>query len=387
MKDSPGDEPADHPRRLTRYDWSRSYRWNYAHAPAPEYLDPEDPAPEHLDPDMRDPDLPGSTLAVPPVPGSWDFLGFPVASPLGVAAGPLLNGNWCRYYAERGFDVVTYKTVRSDARECYPLPNLQPVRTEPLIGGESVVAAQPKMSGSWAVSFGMPSSPPEVWRRDVEETRRALRSDQVLSVSVVGTVQPGWSMQQLAEDYARCAKWSVESGADCVEANFSCPNVSTCDGQLYQNVNQSHLVASALRRAVGSTPLIVKIGHVNDEALAASLVSKLDGVVDAISMTNSIATRVQDDRGELMFDGEQRGICGEAIRDASIQQVSRFSKVIRRSDASIRLIGVGGICNERDVRQYLDAGAHSCHLATAVMTDPNVGIRIRHRLTNQKTND
>ena len=53
------------------------------------------------------------------MPGQWQFCGLPVNSPLGVAAGPLLNGRWCLYYASLGFDVLTYKTVRSRRRECY----------------------------------------------------------------------------------------------------------------------------------------------------------------------------------------------------------------------------------------------------------------------------
>ena len=40
-----------------------------------------------------------------PLPGDWDFCGLPVDSPLGVPAGPLLNGDWCLYYASLGFDV------------------------------------------------------------------------------------------------------------------------------------------------------------------------------------------------------------------------------------------------------------------------------------------
>ena len=56
---------------LPRYDITRSYDWNYANAPA------EPPEVE-----------------VPPYPGSWDFLGIPVNSPLGIPAGPLLNRNF-----------------------------------------------------------------------------------------------------------------------------------------------------------------------------------------------------------------------------------------------------------------------------------------------------
>src|SRR5207302_2972516 len=82
-----------------RYDDRRTYEWNYEHAPEP---------------------LPAE---IPPVPGRWDYCGLPVASPLGIAAGPLLNGRWILYCASLGFDVLTYKTVRSSARACYAMPN------------------------------------------------------------------------------------------------------------------------------------------------------------------------------------------------------------------------------------------------------------------------
>src|SRR6266567_3359373 len=79
----------------TRYNWHQTYDWNYEHGPKPPLQDEA------------------------AVPGQWDFCGLPVGSPLGVAAGPLLNGKWILYYAALGFDVLTYKTVRSRARLCY----------------------------------------------------------------------------------------------------------------------------------------------------------------------------------------------------------------------------------------------------------------------------
>mgnify|MGYP000350841292 CR=1 FL=1 len=161
---------------LARYDISKSYAWNYDHAPDPVDVD------------------------VSPIEGSWTFGGLPVPSPLGIPAGPLLNGRWVLYYASLGFDVLTYKTVRSRQRDCYALPNLVPVKTGPLTGCESRLTETKPMHGSWAVSFGMPSADPDFWRRDIEETRRQLPSGKLLSVSVVGTVQPGWSMNDLADD-------------------------------------------------------------------------------------------------------------------------------------------------------------------------------------------
>ncbi len=127
------------------------------------------------------------------MPGEWSFCSLPVASPLGIAAGPLLNGRWCLYYASLGFDVLTYKTVRSGRRDCYSPPNLQPVDCEVLTEAPAFVHATADMRGSWAVSFGMPSADPDTWRRDIEWTRNHLAADKILSVSVVGTVQDGWT--------------------------------------------------------------------------------------------------------------------------------------------------------------------------------------------------
>ena len=88
------------------------------------------------------------------------------------------------------------------------------------------------MGDAWAVSFGMPSKMPAVWRSDVALCRSHLASHQILSVSVVATPDATTSAVALGEDYAQCAVWAFESGADVVELNFSCPNVSTSDGQL-----------------------------------------------------------------------------------------------------------------------------------------------------------
>src|SRR6185503_12535815 len=60
-----------------------------------------------------------------PHPSQWyDFLGYKVASRIGVPAGPLLNANWVLLAARLGFDIVTYKTIRSQKQLAHPLPNM-----------------------------------------------------------------------------------------------------------------------------------------------------------------------------------------------------------------------------------------------------------------------
>ena len=68
---------------MPRYDIGRSYEWNYQHAPEAPHIE------------------------VPDYPGEFSLCGIPLPSPLGIPAGPLLNGRWCLYYAALGFDLVT----------------------------------------------------------------------------------------------------------------------------------------------------------------------------------------------------------------------------------------------------------------------------------------
>jgi dihydroorotate dehydrogenase len=243
-----------------------------------------------------------------------------------------------------------------------------------------VLPAQAEMRGSWAVSFGMPSRAPEVWRADIEATRRALAPGKILSVSVVATPEADWTRDELAADFARCARWAVESGADCVEANFSCPNVSSADGQIYQQPEAAGAIAAYLRKAVGRKPLLLKIGHVADERLATELCRAVAPQVDALVMVNCVSAAVVDAAGRPMFDAQKRGIAGEAIRDAALEQVRLFTRVVRREQLSLKLVGVGGISSVEDVRAQIEAGSHSVQLATAAMLEPEIGLKIRREL-------
>jgi dihydroorotate dehydrogenase len=242
---------------------------------------------------------------------------------------------------------------------------------------QAEVAESIEMGGSWAVSFGMPSSATEIWQRDIEETKAALAPGQLLSVSVVGTVQQGWDMRQLAEDYAECARMAAKAGADLIETNFSCPNVSTCDGQLYQHADDAGLVAELTRAAIGQTPFLAKVGHLPNPVDAQRLIESIAPFVDGVAMTNSIATLVRGHHGNLLFAGQKRGICGKATLDASVRQTESIRKMVDRLGIRLDLIGVGGASTIADVQRYLDVGAQCVHIATAAMMDPLVAVKIR----------
>ncbi len=346
------------------------YQWNYDHPPSDEVAE-----------DL----LAGGEQRLPPWPTPCSYGGLPAASPLAVAAGPLLNAAWCRYYARLGFDVLTYKTVRTATRACYPTPNLVPLAVDAFHGDEPEVQSARTMRGTWAVSFGMPSQPPNVWRSDVANLRSELPPEKLLSVSVVGTMQPDWTLANLAEDYAACGQWAQDGGADLIEANFSCPNVASCDGQLYQHPHDAAVVAQTMRaRLRADTPLLIKVGHMTDPDQMARLLDALAPSVEAVVAVNSIASRVRGQDAAWLFDGQRRGVCGAAIRDAAVRQVNAMQRAVERLRLPLRVIGVGGVRSWSDVQRYLDVGAEAVQIATAAMLHPAIARDIRLELAQEK---
>jgi dihydroorotate dehydrogenase (NAD+) catalytic subunit len=343
---------------LPHYDIRQSYEWNYQHAPA---------------------DVP--EVEVPSYPGDWDFCGIRVKSPLGVPAGPLLNSRWVLYYAALGFDVLTYKTVRSTCRASFDVPNLLPVAPASLRdeGRTLHAAASGTAYDSWAISFGMPSRHPGEWRADVERARRGLAPGQLLVVSVVASPEMDWNIDDVARDFAQCARWAADAGAHVIEANLSCPNVCTQEADLYLSPKHSEAVAAAVRHAVPELPVVLKIGLLPNRAAAEDLINAVAPYANALSATNSITAKVTDG-SELLFGGLRRGIGGSAITARCLQETTMLSDAIKNSD--MKLISVGGIATADDVRDRLEAGAHHVQLATAAMIDPLVGVRIRQLATD-----
>ncbi len=303
-------------------------------------------------------------------------------SPLGVPAGPLLNSRWIRYYAALGFSVLTYKTVRSRFRRSYDPPNLVPVESRPLTGVADRVRALSSgtLTRSWAISFGMPSKEPKEWQDDVTAARLALRPGQVLVVSVVASPESGWDLSRIIRDFTQCARWARDAGAQAIEANLSCPNVCTQEGQLFTSPEASARIAAAMKDAAAELPLILKIGIFPRRDQAEAFIAAVSPHADCLSTVNSISASVDGPDGAPLFGSVSRGIGGECIRQRCLQETRLLREIIAGSGATLRQIGVGGVFTTRDVLERLAAGAHHVQLATAAMLDPLVAIRIRREL-------
>ncbi|MDP6342329.1 MAG: hypothetical protein QF578_17960 [Alphaproteobacteria bacterium] len=344
---------------MRTYRIDRSYEWNYRHGPA------------FAGPYPRPPRTPAK-----------EFLGLPVNARLGISAGLLLNANWIDTYARLGFDILTYKTVRSAYRACHPMPNWLYLQDRD-VDGQRAHRKQDRgpRTGSAAntVSFGMPSQPPEVWMADVGRARKALRKNQVLVVSVVGSPGAKAKAGELAEEFGALTAMAKESGAQVVEANFSCPNVATAEGDIYLDAALSGRVAKAMRAAAGTTPLLLKVGHLHEQRRLSRFLRAVAPHVDGVVLVNGITRRVLGTGRRPGFDKARpvAGILGKAIHHEAVACVERAVNTVQRDGLDLRVIGVGGVGSAAEAGHFFDVGAYAVMMGSAPMWDPLLAQRLK----------
>lgn len=317
-----------------------------------------------------------------PAKTEWvDFLGHKIASRLGVPAGPAMNAKWVNLAAQLGFDVIVYKTIRTQKYACHPLPNITFVEGNlNLQNLDTPLIAQTAETTGITNSFGMPSQDPEFLREDIKKAKESLQPGQLLIVSAVGTPRPG---EDFTADFVAAVKMAKEFGGEIVEANFSCPNVCTGEGSLYTNPQTVKNLSTALVQALGNTPLILKIGLFRDlEIMRAVFKAAAEAGVKGISGLNSVAMKVQTETGEpaLSPDRPTSGVCGSPIRELALQFVRDARQIIAEEKLDLTLIGVGGVTEPQHFHDLLDAGADLAMSATGMMWDPDLA----HKFHNHK---
>jgi len=339
------------------YKLGRSFAWNAAH-PAK---------------------LPARPKRLAPMPAR--LFGRRLESPLGIAAGPLPNARWIQAYARLGYGLLTYATVRSVARAAFPQPNLAFCHQ----GDPTVVEARaPRRidpgAVTWVASFGLPSADPEEWRADVRRASDRLGDHQLLIVSVAGTPAPDGDGEQLAGDYARCARWAAEAGADVIEVHLSCPNITAEPPQMvFENATLAAHVVERVRRAVGTRPLIAKLGATPSPRALHDLAARLAPWLDGFILVDGLQRRVVKASGAPALPGgrELAGVSGADVYDHCRIQVDELLAWRKAGAWDRAVLAVGGLTTVERARAALEAGADAAMVATAALTDPLLAARCR----------
>lgn len=345
------------------YHFEQSYRWNYEQGP-----------------DFQG-EYPEFSLDQP-----YELLGKKLNSPFGISAGILLNSRWVETYAKLGFDLLTYKTVCSAKRECYPLPNWvfvdcpQPLNEFDDIPLTAYLHPQETIKTlTSSVCFGMPSTAPDIWLDDVAKAKEALSEGQLLIVSVVGTPDEEGSVIDLANDYAQCAAWAAEAGADVVEANLSCPNVCTAEGAVYQNAEATRIIGERIKEVIGKTPLLLKISSLHDQPAYETFLQLTEPFADGIVLLNCVSRRVHDEHGKPIFgEGKERaGVLGWATYDICFRHAQLIVKAREQTGCKQVIIPVGGAVSPDSAKSYIQAGADAVLMGGAPVFDPYLAAKLK----------
>jgi dihydroorotate dehydrogenase len=301
-----------------------------------------------------------------------------VNSPVGVAAGPLLNSRWVEAYARLGFDVLTYATVRSRPQPAYALPNIRRVdnREQAAIAGR----AHANGSATLAVSLGLPSAEPEVWRRDIHRAKGRLSAGQILVVSVLGTPTVGMGPEALIADYARCALWAAEAGGDAVEVHLAVPNPFGEPGQLiYEHQALAAQILYRVRTSIG-VPVVAKVGLFRTPRQLHDTATKLGPWTHGFTLVHGIPRRVLNEGGQAAFEGDGRewaDVVGAATFPVASRQVEEMLAWRKAGEWPHTVLAVGGISTVERARHLLQEGANAVLVATAALFDPLFAVRFR----------
>jgi len=303
-----------------------------------------------------------------------EFLGHTVYLPFGIPAGPLLNSKFVRAAFEKGFDITTYKTVRTRAYGCHPFPNVLAVKVAGDLSieqsrGSLVADNHYQKPLSITNSFGVPSMNPDVWQADMEKAVKSAGVGQVMVGSFQGTSDGSGNFDRLVEDYVVAARLVKETGVRVLEANLSCPNEGKAD-LLCFDVEGVEQLSRAIKDEIGDTPLLLKLAYFEDNVHLEKLVRAVGGVVEGLAVINTIPAAIVDTSGEQALPGEGRlrsGVCGRAIRWAGLEMTKRLAQLRERLGMNLTIVGVGGVTEAGDYERYREMGADVVMSATGAM--------------------
>lgn len=333
------------------------------------------------------PPLLRTELKPPSIPKakSFKFLDFTVSLPFGIPPGPLLNSKFMQEAFDWGFAISTYKTVRSESFPCHPFPNVLPVdagvelhpdQTPQLITKKSYGDNPEKINIT--NSFGVPSQKPEIWQEDVRKALSYVHDGQLMILSFMGTVRPNQSKDEFVKDFVKTAKLAQETGARALEVNLSCPNIGN-EGLVCFNLTATEEICKEIRKNIGSTPLILKVGYYTKDSDLIKLTEIASKYAQAIAAINTLQAEVINNDGSQALPGPNRlksGICGTGIKWAGLSMVERISRVRKEKNYAFEIVGIGGVMNPQDFLEYRSKGADVVQSATGAMWNPYLAEQI-----------
>ena len=210
--------------------------------------------------------------------------------------------------------------------------------------------------------------------QNLEDLRKlkAAYPNKVLIASIMGPTEKDW------EELARLV---TEAGADMIEMNLSCPQMTThaMGSDVGTNAELCKSFCAAVKRG-SKLPMMAKMTpNITDMVPVAK--ACLEGGADGIAAINTIKSVCNVDLnrkiGMPIVNGKSSisGYSGKAVKPVAL----RFVQQLRDGISGVEISGIGGIETWEDAAEFLLLGATTLQVTTSIM---QYGYRIVEDMKN-----
>lgn len=331
----------------------------------------------------------------PPLPKEkkYKFLGYKLISPIAIAAGPASKKIWTDFYFKMGYGLVLEKTRRSVHRASNQVPNIVVVQIEKSITRNDLNKAligtpndaEWEKYKSMTNSFGNPSPAVSDWAAELVEQRKGTSDGQILGCSVTATiVNPQATMEEMAADLVIAATAAALSGAQIIEFNLACPNVTENkkEGDMFQDAKLVSYTLSEFKRRFPNTACGFKFGLYKSKEQMKKVLVKAGDNLDYISGINTVGMTVVAKDGKDILPGRRvSGVAGRADQHLALEAIKWADEIRKAEGLKYEILGGGGIVEVEDVDRYLNAGADMVQVAAIALANPLFAYKYRlHKL-------
>lgn len=280
---------------------------------------------------------------------SIEFLGVKFKNPFCLSSSPVGNCyEMCAKAFKEGWGGIVYKTLqRTPCYECSPRYDTLQKEDLPWVGFKNM-----EQLSEHELDDDL---------KDIARLKKEFPDCVVIASIMAGN----------NEDWKFLAEKVTSAGADMIELNFSCPQMT--DVHLGSAIGQNEKLCEQYTRAVKSAthlPVIAKMTpNITDMCVPA--LAAIKGGADAISAINTIKciANVDLDKkvGLPIVDGKSSisGYSGKAVKPIAL----RFIQQMRDNPElkNVPISGIGGIETWEDAAEFILLGASNLQITTAIM--------------------
>lgn len=311
----------------------------------------------------------------------YSFFGVPVHSPFGIGAGPLPSTSFVQAALDKGFDIVTVKSVRTAEHPLNPFPQVRPVVVDGDLKPGQPVTIDNRYREKIAVanSFGIPSLDPTEWQQVIRDSIALAGNGQVVVAAFQGTAR-GEGREAFVDDHVKGIGLIRETGAQIIEVNLSCPNEGEATLACY-DVDITTQIVKAIRTNYPDSTFFIKLAYFQDKKLLLDLVRNTAPYVDGYSAINTMGVPVLTKDGKEAFPGRPTaGVSGAPIKWAGLEMCDDLHSLRESMGADYKIIALGGVCNKDDFDEYRAVGADAVLSVAAAMWNPYLAQEIKKDL-------